>query len=47
MKTDVDGRREGGGTDWPEWTMGVRGGRGGAADTVKLSPSCSFVPAVV
>lgn len=22
MKTDVDGRREGGGTNWPEWTMG-------------------------
>lgn len=27
MKTDVDGRREGGGTDWPEWMTGRRGGQ--------------------
>lgn len=32
MKTDVDGRREGGGTDWPEWMMGRRGG--GTIDVV-------------
>lgn len=25
MKTDVDGRREGGGTGWPEWMTGRRG----------------------
>lgn len=32
MKTDVDGRREGGGTGWPEWMMGK--GEGETIDAV-------------
>lgn len=44
MKTDVDGRREGGGTDGPAWMM-RRGWAGWTIDTVWLTSSYSFVPA--